>query len=164
MMTYPYPIYDFLTIHVSTPTKIQMPDTLSPPRLLRCLAAIFYDGLLLLSVLFFAGVLAYPITHGHANFLYTLYLFGVSFLYFAWPWLHGGQTVGLLCWRLRLQTVTGEPLTWRQAFLRFTIAILSCLIFGMGFFWAIFDSQHRTWHDWVSGTQLVYIPKNPNKD
>jgi len=138
-----------------------MPDNLSsPPRLLRRFAAIFYDSLLLISVLFFAGLLAYPVTRGHASPFYTIYLLGVSFLYFAWSWLHGGQTVGLLCWRLQLQTVNGELLTWRRVLIRFIVAMVSWLVFGIGFFWAIFDTQRRTWHDWVSGTRLVYVPKN----
>lgn len=127
--------------------------------LLRCFTAMFYDSLLLFSVLFFAAALAYPLTHGQVSLAFRIYLLIVCFLYFAWPWLHGGQTLGMKAWRIQLQSINGKPITWYQALLRFLMAIISIIIFGIGFFWMVIDKQKRTWHDWISGTRIVLLPK-----
>ena len=39
------------------------------------------------------------------------------------------------------------------------MAIISWAGLGMGFFWAIVDKQHRTWHDLGSDTRLVHLGK-----
>ncbi|OQW90417.1 MAG: hypothetical protein BWK79_19975 [Beggiatoa sp. IS2] len=133
-------------------------DLLSP-RLLRRFAAIIYDSLLLFSVLFFAGLLAYPVTRGQSSIIYTIYVWGVSFLYFGWQWLHGGQTLGMRTWFVQLQPTDGYQLTWRHVFIRFLVAILSWLPLGLGFFWALVDEQQRTWHDRASKTRLILLTK-----
>jgi uncharacterized RDD family membrane protein YckC len=122
----------------------------------------FYDGLLLFSVLFFAGLVTLLFTHGQAiepgNPLFTAYLLGVSAIYFAWPWVRSGQTLGMRAWRLRVQQRDGSPVTWRQALTRFFAAILSWLPAGLGFLWQLVDREHMSWHDRLSGTTLVIAP------
>ena len=120
---------------------------------------IFYYLLLLFGVLFLAGAIAYPLTHAENSPLYQIYLLMVCFLYFAWPWLHGGQTLPMQAWRIQLQSTDGKAVTWRQAALRFSMAIISWLALGIGFFRAIVYKEHGTWHDEVSGTRLVLLPK-----
>jgi len=120
---------------------------------------IFYDLLLLFGVLFLAGAIAYPLTHAEISPLYQIYLLMVSFLYFAWPWLHGGQTLPMKAWHIQLQSTDGKAITWQQAALRFSMAIISWLVLGIGFFRAIVYKEHGTWHDEVSGTRLVLLPK-----
>jgi uncharacterized RDD family membrane protein YckC len=134
-------------------------ESKSCANLLRRFAAIFYDSLLLFSVLFVAAALVYPLTHGEINFAFRIYLLSICFFYFASPWLHGGQTLGMKVWRLQLQSISGQPLSWQQILVRFLIGIVSWLAFGLGFFWAIVDKQHRTWHDQVSDTCVVLLPK-----
>jgi uncharacterized RDD family membrane protein YckC len=134
-------------------------ESKSCANLLRRFAAIFYDSLLLFAVLFNAAALVYPLTHGKISFAFRIYLLLVCFFYFVWSWLHGGQTLGMKVWRLQLQTISGQPLSWQQTFVRFLTAMVSWLVFGLGFFWAIVDKQHRTWHDRVSDTCVVLLPK-----
>ncbi len=131
--------------------------------LLRYFIVIFYDSLLLFSLLFFAAALVYPITDGHPYVIFQIYLLIICFLYFAWPWLHGGQTLGMKAWRIQLVSSNGKPLTWRQALLRFLMAIVSWLALGMGFFWAFVDKQGRTWHDRASDTRIILRPKVAKK-
>ncbi len=84
------------------------PDSLQyqPAGLLRLLGAVAYDLLLWLAVLFLATALILPISGGDAlragNPLYTSYLFMVSFFFYAWFWVHGGQTLGMRAWRLHV--------------------------------------------------------------
>ncbi len=132
----------------------------------RRLAAILYDTMLLLAVLFIATALVMPLTGGEAvgandPFLST-YLIGVAFLFFGGFWTHGGQTLGMRAWRIRLQTREGQAITWRHAGLRFLVAIVSWGVAGLGFLWALFDREGLTWHDRASGTVLVVLPKGGN--
>ncbi|MEK8016864.1 MAG: RDD family protein [Candidatus Parabeggiatoa sp.] len=126
---------------------------------LRRFVAIFYDSLLLFSALFFAAALAYPVTHGQVSLLFQIYLWVVWFLYFAWPWLHGGQTLGMKAWRIQLVSADGHSVTWRQALLHFSMAFVSGFALGMGFLWSMVDKQQETWHEKVAHTRLVYRAK-----
>jgi uncharacterized RDD family membrane protein YckC len=126
--------------------------------ILRHLAALFYDSLLLFSVLFFAAGLFQWLTQGNSPLIiFRIYLLMVWFGYFAWPWLRSGQTLGMAAWRIQLQTTDGKPLSWQHVIRRWLMASVSCLVLGMGFFWAVVDKQHRTWHDLASHTRLVSI-------
>ena len=139
--------------------------TLPSASLFRRLAALFYDSLLLLAVLFVATALALPFSGGAAlrphNPFYSTYLLIVCFLFFAWFWMHGGQTLGMRTWRLRLQRTDGKPLTLWHIVLRFFCAIPSWGFFGIGFWWMLFNKRKLTWHDQFSETRIVQLEKNP---
>ncbi len=129
----------------------------------RRLAAIFYDALLLLAILFVASALWLVPTGGEAkggfNPLLTLFLLLISFGFFAWFWSHGGQTLGMRAWRIRLKNRNPGPFSLWQLMLRFIFSIISWLPFGLGFLWSLFDREQLTWHDRYSMTELVVLPK-----
>ncbi len=148
-----------------------MPKPVSPPHpayppagLLRRLGAVLYDALLLLAIWFFATAILLPFTHGEAlhsgNPLYTSYLFFVSFFFYGWFWVHGGQTLGLRAWKLRVERTDGRTMTWMQALLRFFTAAVSWAAFGLGFLWILVDKQKLSWHDRYSETRTVQVPKD----
>lgn len=134
------------------------------PGLARRLAAVVYDGLLLFSILFAATGVLLIFRGGEAvppnNPLYTAYLLGVSFFYFGWCWTRGGQTLGMAAWRLRALDRAGGPLTWLQSLARFTAAMLSWSCLGLGFVWVLLDPAGLAWHDRLSGSRLVRVPKD----
>jgi len=142
----------------SRKNKLQRPD--SPPGLLRHLAAILYDLFLLIAVLFVATALILPLNAGLAftsqQVAYPVYLFIVSFLFYGWFWTHGGQTLGLRAWNLKVLTFNQQTLSWKQAFLRFISAILSWSVCGLGFIWILIDKNQRSWHDYLSGTTVFF--------
>ena len=84
-----------------------------PAGLLVRLVAMFYDALLLLSALLIATAIALLVTkgslHTHNPFFRTM-LFLICFSFYAWFWLHGGQTLGMRAWKLRLQNKDGLSL------------------------------------------------------
>jgi uncharacterized RDD family membrane protein YckC len=127
----------------------------------RYLAIIFYDALLLLAVLFFATLLILPFNAGIAfskeQFLYPVYLIFASFLFYGWFWTHGGQTLGLKAWKAKVLTENYGPISWRQAFIRFTVSLLSFSLLGLGFLWVLVDKDHRSWHDRASKTGLFMV-------
>mgnify|MGYP001075531741 CR=1 FL=1 len=90
---------------------------------LRQLIASFYDGLLLLAVLLLAAALTVPLTQAGIiqpdNPLISIYLLLVCFLFYAWFWVHGGQTLGMHVWHIRIEQLDGSSLSWKQALIRF---------------------------------------------
>lgn len=82
----------------------------------RRLGAIIYDALLLCSVLFFAGALFIALIGENATaglitkILFQIHLLGICFAFYAWFWVHGGQTLGLRAWRLRVVRLDGKPI------------------------------------------------------
>ncbi len=129
--------------------------------LLRRLAAMFYDTILLLALLFFAAAVGTIFTSGEAtepgNPLMTTWLFLVSFFYFAWPWMNTGQTLGMKTWRIRLERIDGKPLTLWHVLLRFISAIPSLLLAGVGLLYMLFDPNQLALHDKFSETRMVDI-------
>ena len=129
--------------------------------LLRRFGAIIYDFFLLITVLFIASFLVVIPTgitpEDRFFFLFQAYIFLIAFIFFAWFWIHGGQTLGMRTWKIKLVTEDSSKLTWGTAFIRFAIAILSWFVLGLGFFWSLWDKQHRTWHDIASKTILIRI-------
>lgn len=146
--------------HTSPPDLSQA----AVPGLLRRLAAMFYDTLLLAAVLFVAAALALlinggeTITQSHPLYpVYTGYMVIIGFLFFAWFWVHGGQTLGMRAWRFKVLRDDGLALTWADALKRFLFALLSLLPCGLGFIWSLFDADKRAWHDRLSHTRLVNL-------
>ena len=129
-----------------------------PCPLPRRFAAILYDTLLVWGTLFFATALVLLFRHKGiqaGSNLYRAYLLLCGYGYFAWQWLHGGRTLGMRAWRIRLETMRGTPLTWTQTALRFIGGALSWLSLGAGFIWAVRDPDRRGLPDHLSGTRLV---------
>lgn len=137
-----------------------MPHT---PSLIRRFAAIIYDLLLLISVLFVATALILPFNAGQAfnpqHWFYPFYLFTISFIFYGWFWTHGGQTLGLRAWKLQVLTFDHQTITWSQAFWRFSGAIISWGAFGLGFLWSLIDHNNRCWHDIFSKTAVFTTQK-----
>ncbi|GJM04276.1 MAG: RDD family protein [marine bacterium B5-7] len=131
--------------------------------LLRRLAAIFYDCLLLTAVLFVATAILIPIIGGDAvesgNLAYTAFLLSISFLYFGWHWVKGGQTLGMRSWHVYVINESRQNPSWKQAALRFFSALLSLVLLGLGFVWSLFDKDKLALHDRLSKTRLI-VSKN----
>ncbi len=158
-------------------------------RLPRRLVAIGYDGLLLTGVLFVAAALALGlavILIGSAAFeahnpllgnpFFRTYLLLVCFFFYGGFWVHGGQTLGMRAWRLRVQQRDGRGIDWWRALLRFLTAgswlapaaylhqVLKLgvgLSLGTGFTCLLLLLALRL-PDRVSETELVLLPKGGN--
>ena len=160
----------------------------SPAGLFRRLAALLYDALLVIAILFIAALplplVEEPVrTLWWARTLEQLYLLITWFLFLGWFWTHGGQTVGMKAWRLKLQCVNGNKPSWRDALIRFLVSsasfwlllvlygleilsskiafILASIVFGLAFLWITIDQKGCAWHDHLSRTRLVMMnPQN----
>jgi uncharacterized RDD family membrane protein YckC len=96
-------------------------------------------------------------THGPARWL----LQGVSLLtisgYFLWCWSHGGQTLAMKTWRIRIVMVSGAPLTILKALQRLLLTAICLLPAGIGLWWALWDKDGQFLHDRLAGTRLVLL-------
>lgn len=135
-------------------------DSVKPmtAHLWRRMAAILYDSILVFAVLYFAGLVAYPLTQGDSSSpFYSLYLGVVIYVYFAWQWQQGGQTLGMKTWRICLRSTNDKPLTWWRMMVRFMVAVFSFFAFGLGFLYSLRDANRHTWHDKASETELIVL-------
>jgi uncharacterized RDD family membrane protein YckC len=132
--------------------------------LMRRLAAIIYDILLVAALLFIATIPFIALRGGEPvevgdNTLYRVVLIIVVYGFFIGFWTRSGRTLGMQSWGLQLETASGEIPSFTAASLRFFAAIVSWAPAGLGFLWSLWDKHNLAWHDRISGTRLVYYPK-----
>jgi uncharacterized RDD family membrane protein YckC len=152
------------------------------PSIIRRLACFVYEGVLLFGVLMIAGYLFSTLTQQrHAlsgRFGLQAFLFRVLGIYFTWFWSHGGQTVAMKAWHLRLVKRDGTPVSELRAFARYLLswmwfvpallvlwlsgardpssAAVALFVGVIGFAaLALLHPTRQFWHDAVCGTKLI---------
>lgn len=140
-----------------------------------------YEAMLLFAVVFiFGGLFSILLEQRHALYMRNLlqdWLFLIIGLYFVWFWTHGGQTLAMQTWRVRLVTAGGEPVGFKRAIARFFLSWLWVMP-GLAVAWAIgakawmlvlipaanvalwamtifLDPQRQFLHDRIAGTRLI---------
>lgn len=153
-----------------------MTQARSTPRLGRRLASLLYEGILLFGVAFIAAYLflaltqsTYPIAPPMLQ-VFQAYMFAVTGLYFVWCWRHGGQTLPMKTWKMRLGDSTGRPLSLGRAWWRYTLIWASLLpalaLYALGFkwglallplplAWALIDPDGQFLYDRLARTAIV---------
>lgn len=165
------------------------PASLATPGLARRMACFVYEGVLLFGVVMIAGYLYGSLTqqrhaldgrHGLQAFLFLILA-----IYFVWFWSHGGQTVAMKAWHIRLVDRNGRPVNERRAMARYVLswlwfipalisvwfaglhttgAISAALLAGVAGFAALsfLHPDRQFWHDAICGTRLVtWRPARP---
>ncbi len=68
-----------------------------------------------------------------------------------------GATIGKLVFRMRVVTITGQPVNWWQTLLR-TVGLLASLVtLGVVFLWIPRDRKNQGLHDKLAGTIVVKV-------
>lgn len=135
--------------------------------LMRRIAAMLYDGLLVAALLIMAtlpfiavrGVK--PVETGENHF-YQLMLILVIYVFFVAFWTRSGRTLGMQSWRLQLEKFDGGGVSIGTATIRFFAALISWAPVGLGFLWQLWDKDNLTWHDRISKTRVIHYPKEGN--
>ena len=149
------------------------PASLPTAGLIRRLAALLYDAFLVLAIWMalgfaaqlIAGVETNQVIDGRVqtNPAFGLLLFALmcasAAAFYVWFWTRGGQTLGMLAWRIRVQSREGGPVSVRQSLLRFLCAWPSFFLLGLGYLWLYFDPNGDAAHDRLSGTRVVTLPR-----
>ena len=165
------------------------PDSahLVTPSIFRRVATLLYEALLLLALVVIAS---FPVAglkgatlNGIPHLIFQAYLLFVTASYFTWFWRHGGQTLAMKTWRLRVLDHHGRKLNLARALARFVLASffygpasigilllffpdrISRVIVMWTFLpmvatllWARFDADGQFLHDRIAGTRLVNVP------
>ena len=149
---------------------MEIPEHFSAPApsLLRHMVSLIYDGLLVIALIAVVNALALGIqvklTAGEEQVLstYMVQLLTLSSVagFFCLFWLRGGQTLGMQAWRIKLVDSEGNDPTLTKALLRCLGAAVSLACLGLGYFWRLFDKNSQYWHDYISGTRLILLPKS----
>ncbi|MBT8130687.1 MAG: RDD family protein [Gammaproteobacteria bacterium] len=128
--------------------------------LLRRLGAIAYDLMIIMAILIVATAPTLFLTRGEAVLAGTtwfqIYIALIILTYFVVSWWRRGQTIGMIAWRLRLQSIHSPKPSFMRCVFRALAALLSLLALGLGFLWILFDRQGRALHDLLSGTVLEF--------
>jgi uncharacterized RDD family membrane protein YckC len=113
------------------------------------LAAIVYDGMLILALLFLVGTVltvigtlltmqtgtesaqARSLPVWYQNIVMTPSFILTLVGFYGLFWRRGGQTLGMQTWRLKTVNDSGHLLTWGQSFKRIMAASLMPLVFGV---------------------------------
>lgn len=154
-----------------------MSDAFPAASFWRRLGGLIYDYLLAFAVFalaHFAGFLLLAVINAYqpalsagypdlASFisdslLYKLYLLLVVTLFFLWFWTHGGQTLGMRAWRLKIQNPDGSRLRWRQAVLRALVGFGGFATLTM-----LLSPSRRSIQDSLAGTEVVVLSKEANQ-
>ncbi len=148
----------------------------------RRLAAMIYDGLIAIAVGMLAALVITAIItallendvlskqgYEHVSDLIQasfLYSFAIQIwvalwvtAFFLWFWKHGGQTLGMRAWRLRLFSLhEDKPIGYRQLLLR-----LLASFGGLGTLLVLFDIKNKqSLQDRIAGTQMLVLTKSQN--
>lgn len=153
----------------------------------RRMAAMVYDSLLMFALLMVVGATTLPFTSwlgiNRDNIIFKFYLFAAIYLFLGWFWTHGGQTLGMRAWKIRLVQRDGRPVSWRLAFfyylvslpmwgfLIFAIAVNAGMIptpailvhaphwvlYSLTLIWFVVDHLPNNWREKVSGLRMVLV-------
>ena len=164
------------------------PESAEPsmPTVRRTLAALIYEGVLLFGVVFLAGYLFSTLTQQrngltHHNWL-AAWVGLVVGVYFVWFWTHGGQTLPMKTWRLRVVGARdGGRLSVLRAVVRYVFAWLWFLpplavhpLFGLAVpqtlivavVWFVLYAavgrvgvRRQFLHDRMAGTEVISLPR-----
>lgn len=137
------------------------PPSFEPASLLRRLAAFSYDLLLLVALvlcftlLVVVAAAAFGRSVPPGSVWFQLGVIALVATFFCAFWVHGGQTLGMRAWRIRVVRDDGGKLTWRRAAARFAAALVAILPAGLGLWWSLLDEAGRAWHDRWTRTRVV---------
>lgn len=79
-----------------------------------------------------------------------------------WSWYfvgfigNNGQTPGKKLVGIQVRQRNGSPVNYSVAANRFFIGyFISIMSFGLGFYWALFDTHNEAWHDKIASTRVI---------
>lgn len=141
--------------------KLYDQSNIAHASLLRRAGAICYDTLIIIAWSFAVTAIwmfAFQ-TNTAKGAAFQSTLFVSIYWFFGFFWTRSGQTIGMIAWRVRVQTKEGRSISWSQALIRFLGALFSFFILGIGYIWMYFNDEKLTLHDKLSNTDIVYLPK-----
>mgnify|MGYP001210871221 FL=1 len=126
----------------------------------RRIASMLYDTLLVLAVLIIMSVPFFSFNLQENNLLkiiIQIYYYLITQYFFVWFWVHNEGTLGMKTWKIKIICINNNSLSYKKAIIRFNVAILSLLFFGLGFLISFFRKDKKCFHDIISKTALIKL-------
>lgn len=128
-----------------------------PVSIWRRIASIIYDALLVLAILIVMSIPFFSFNVEENNLLkitMQVYFYFIIQYFFVWFWVNNEGTLGMKTWKIKIVCNNGEKISYKKAIIRFNIAIISILFFGLGFLISFFRKDKKCLHDIISKTSL----------
>ena len=120
-----------------------------------------YDLFLLLGVWFAVGSIALFLNGGQVLHpaVGSMLAFISGWLFFAFFWMKGGQTLAMQVWRIKLISLNSddERVTLLQTFLRYTVNCGIVALMGLPLFLIYVDPKNLAVNDTLSKTKLIKV-------
>ena len=128
-----------------------------PVSIWRRIASIIYDALLVLAILIVMSIPFFSFNVEENNLLkitMQVYFYFIIQYFFVWFWVNNEGTLGMKTWKIKISCDNDERISYKKAIIRFNIAIISILFFGLGFLISFFRKDKKCLHDIISKTNL----------
>lgn len=129
--------------------------------LMKRLAASLYELLSLVAIwllcTFVFVWLVGPAETGLERLFLQVTLWLAAGAYFVACWVITGQTLAAQAWKIKLVNTENRTLNVQQALLRYMLVTVSCMVFGLGFLWALIDKDQFFLHDRLLKTRLTMV-------
>lgn len=163
-------------------TALDSSKSLQRASFFRRLAAMIYDTLVATAVAMLAGLIFQVVclilfqaqvlnNHGIENYMdyfqasdslkllaniwIGLWIVG----FFLWFWKHGGQTIGMRAWRLKIYNLKDQD---NISYLRLALRLFSSLL-GLGTLLVLFDFKNKqSLQDRIAQTEVLFLSKEAN--
>ncbi len=137
------------------------------PNIIKIGACLFYELLVMIAIAFIGAAIFVLVfgdaTQGTKRIFLQGFIWILIGTYFVMSWVKRGQTLPMRSWKLLLICQTqqhAEPvrlINVRTAIVRYMVATLGLLLFGVGFFWRWFDKDQLFLHDRLMNSKVVVL-------
>ena len=143
--------------------QIEQAAKTTAPSFFKLGACLIYEALVVIALslaatAFFVLLLG-EATTGIKRYLLQLFLWLAAGLYFVWCWRRKGQTLAMQTWQLKLINQDAQLLPLKAAIVRYVLASLSLMLFGLGFLWILVDRDRLFLHDRILKNKIIYAPR-----
>ena len=133
----------------------------------RRLMAMLYDSILIIALMMVITGIATALNSGEAiepntpaHPIFVLSLLSVWVGFYTFFWTRAGQTLGMRSWKIKVVSNQNQTLlSVSQCIFRCMAGAISIAIFGLGYWWILFDSERKSLHDRITKTSVIVLPK-----
>lgn len=131
--------------------------------ILKRIMACVYELLILLAIWMLVTWLFVSVqgdaTHGFKHLILQALLWLITGIYFVLCWIKTGQTLAMQAWKMKIVGCDGQLLNLQQASVRYVVASLLTMAFGIGLLYMLFNQKRLFLHDRILHTHYLLVDK-----
>ncbi len=105
----------------------------------------------------FLTTFVYLYINEQANTLFLQVLLWITpGIYLVYCWAHGGQTLAMKAWKLKL-IMPRQKCNLKFYLMRYCLSTISVAFFCIGYFYIFFDKKNRYLHDRALGSEIIDV-------